>query len=265
MISNSKIIDTGIQSLKGFRLKAAGMTFFGPIALAILLGVSNIICGTADIVENPTLKNYLIDCLISFVLQSSLIYLFTIGFYAYFHDIYKHRTSSAAMIFAGFKKFIRNIAVLGIVTLITGIYFAITCGIMFFYLSRYTLENNFVSFCILVLVMGALCSYLTYKFLPTWIGLVIKLPTDDTTGPIELIKQTYSQVSDYNFKFLCLTLRLALWNLLGVITIGIGFLWTIPLCTISAVIFFDTIFNPEEGTPPKIPENPQTPEADSVL
>ena len=247
MISNAKIIDTGIQALKGFRLKAAGITVLGYAAMIVLFIVVNIICGTASENENPTLKDAFIEFFVSIV-QSIIMYLFTIGFYAYFYDIYKHRTSSIEKFFAGFKKFIRNIAILGIGTLITGIVSAIACGIMIFYLSNNSPEKNPVFFCILILIMGAVLCCIAYKFFPTWIGLMLKMSTDDSSGPIELIKQTYIQVSDYNFKFLCLMFRLTLWSLLGVITLGIGFLWIIPLCSISTVIFFDTIFNPEENT-----------------
>ena len=108
----------------------------------------------------------------------------------------------------------------------------------------------------LVCFMGAVICLLAYKFFPTWMGLLLKMALDNTTGAIDLIKKTYHQVSEYNYKYLCFTFRIMLWSMLGVITFGIGFLWIIPLIAMASVIFFDAIFNPEDYATPDFPDAP---------
>lgn len=251
MISNSKIMEMGRKSLKGSRLKAAGITVIANlIAIAIALAIYFIFVNFKE-PNVLSLENIIIDQLSS-IAQSIIIYLFGIGFYAYFYDIYKQRTTSFRRLFVGFKKFPRNLIILFIYTLVINLLTSIPINLYFLYsdpveTSPYPILTLGISLLVVLCIVG-------YKFFPTWMGLFYKMAIDDTTGTIELIKQTYRKVSKYNFKFLGFMVHVSLWCMLGVLTLGIGFLWILPIIATSSIIFFDIIFNPDEYAVPKDPE-----------
>ena len=259
MISNSKIINMGWKSLKGFRLKAAGLTFIGNLAGLLIFVAFTLVLANFKEPNVISIENTSID-VISSIIQTVITYLLGIGFYAYFYDIYKQRTSSFRRLFAGFKNLSRNSIILLIGALAMALITTLPIDLYFLF-SAPDQTNPWPILTIGIIVLVALC-FIGYKFFPTWMGLVYKMAIDNTTGPIELIKQTYREVSKYNFKFLGFMLHVTLWCLLGILTLGIGFLWILPMIATSSIIFFDMVFNPDEYTAPKepetfvIPENP---------
>lgn len=257
MISNSKIMEMGRKSLKGYRLRAAGITVIGNlIAIAIVFAIYFILVNFKE-PNVISLENTIIDQL-SGIAQSVIIYLFGIGFYAYFYDIYKQRTTSFRRLFAGFKKLPRNLIILFICSLVMNLLTSLPMSLYLLYSDP--VETNPYPILTLGITMLVVLCIVGYKFFPTWMGLVYKMAIDDTTGPIELIKQTYRKVSKYNFKFLGFMVHITLWCMLGVLTLGIGFLWILPIIATSSIIFFDIIFNPDEYAVPKEPETNVIPE-----
>ena len=259
MISNSKIMKMGWKALQGFRLKAACLIFIGNLATLAIFAA--IILVLTDFKEPNviSIENTSID-VISGIVQRVILYLFAIGCYAYFHDIYKQRASSFIRIFAGFKNFSRNLIILLIGSLVIALITTLPIDLYFLF-SAPDQTSPWPILTIGFLVLVALC-FIGYKFFPTWMGLVYKMAIDNTTGPIELIKQTYREVSKYNFKFLGFMIHVTLWTILGTLTLGIGFLWILPMIATGSIIFFDMVFNPDEYAAPKepetfvIPENP---------
>ena len=252
MISSAKAFDLANDALKGNRLKTTGITLFGGILLFATIFFINfaslLFFGTEE--ESP--RNYPVSFVVSLI-QSIVQDILAIGFYAYLYEIYKHRKSSFRKLFVGFENFSRNAVILIIVALIKGFFSSIADGFMEYFSHRAPFEGNLFFYILLVAIVVVFLCYVGYKLLPTWVGLMLKMSLDDSTSPTDLIRQTFSEVYGYNFKFFCLYLRFLGWGILGCLTLGIGFLWIIPYMTVSSVIFFDTIFNPEDYA---VPEDP---------
>ncbi len=59
--------------------------------------------------------------------------------------------------------------------------------------------------------------------------------------PFEALKKSYQMMKGFKWKFCCLGLRFIGWSILGILTIGIGFLWISPYYSMSAAIFYENI------------------------
>ena len=253
MMNNSKIMDFARKALKGFWLKSIGITILGGLlsgAIIFAFGLTSILfleTGT----DAP--QNYLISFVFEMA-ETILIEMLAIGFFAYLYDIYRHRKSRFSKLFAGFKNFSRNAVILVIVALVKG-FFSTIAERLLDLSDRAPFEGNLFFYFLFIAIVVVFYCYIGYKLLPTWVGLMLKMSLDDSTSPTDLIRQTFSQVYGYNFKFFCLFLRFIGWGILGCLTLGIGFLWIIPYMTASNVIFFDTVFNPEDYA---VPEDPAT-------
>ena len=255
MISSAEAFDLANKALKGYRLKTTGITLLGGfIMIATFFGVNFVSLFFLDSGEESP-RNYPISLTFSLI-QSILQDILAIGFYAYFFRIYKRRQSNFNDLFVGFKNFSRNVVIIVIGTLVAGFFSELIENIVEFFPKVKPIEDNILFYVILFLVIAGFFCLVFYKLYPTWIGLLMKMSKDDSTSAIDLIKQTYSQVSVYNYNFLCLSFRVMLWAFLGVFTLGIGFLWIIPLISMSYVVFFDAIFNPEDYVDPEFPDAP---------
>lgn len=243
----------GRKALKGFWLKSAGMTIFGGIISGAIMFTLALISILFLETGTGASRNYLVSFMFEMI-QTILIQTLAIGFCAYLYDIYKHRKSSFRKLFAGFNNFSRNAIVVIIASLIASFFTTVAEGVIDYYSDRVPLEGNLLFYIVLVAIIGAFLFYVSYKLLPTWGGLLLKMSQDDSSCATDLIRQTYSQVSCYNKKFFCLYLRFFGWGIVGCLTFGIGFLWIIPYMTISSVIFFDIVFNPEDYAVPDDPE-----------
>lgn len=252
MINNPKIMSMARKALKGFWLKSIGMTLLGGIiswAIIFALSLTSIL-----FLENGTdsPQNYLVSFIFD-MLETILVEILAIGFFAYLYEIYKHRKSSFRKLFVGFENFSRNAVILIIVALIKGFFASIADGFLDYFSQRVSFEENLFFYILLVAIVIIFLCYVGYKLFPTWVGLMLKMSLDDSPYPTDLIRQTFSQVYGYNYKFFCLYLRFFGWGIIGCLTLGIGFLWIIPYLSVSTVIFFDSIFNPEDYA---VPEDP---------
>ena len=254
MIKNSEIMDMGNAAIKGFRFKAAGATFWGNLIILIAIFPFVFIFEEFKEPNVLSLENIFID-LVSNIVATIIAYTFGIGFLAYFYEIYKNRTSSFSKLFIGFRHFPRNAIVLFVGAFVIHAFTKLPIDLYHLFSAPASTEVwPIITLSIFVL---ALFFFTGYKLFPTWIALLIKLPMDSSTKLTELAKQTYRQVSVYNFNFFCLYLRFILWGIIGLFTLGIGFLWIIPFTVTSAIIFFDIIFNPLDYAAPKAPSAQQ--------
>ena len=157
------------------------------------------------------------------------------------------------LLFAGFRNFSRNVVVLIIGALVMGFFTTVAEVTMQHYLDNYSVEENIAFYIILAIVYIAILCLVCYKLYPTWLALMLKMSMDDSTNAIDLIRQTYRQVSVYNYNFLFLYFRFLGWSIVGCLTLGIGFLWILPYLTTATVVFFDIIFKPEDYAAPEDP------------
>ena len=252
MISNSNVMNIANRSLKGFRFHAAITSIIW--GFLIVVTTFSIYLGSILFMDGSdnSSRNYLIGFAAE-LFQSIISHTFIIGFYAYFFTIYKRKKASLKQLFVGFNNFSRNAVVLVIGALVMGFLSSIAERTFTYCLDHYPFLENLVFYIFLIAVYIAVFCYVCYKLYPTWLGLLLKMSMDDTTQPLDLIRQTYSQVSVYNFKFVGLYLRFFGWGIVGVLTIGIGFLWILPYISMATVVFLDTIFNPEDYA---VPEDP---------
>ncbi|WP_290743805.1 DUF975 family protein [Fibrobacter sp. UBA4309] len=254
MIENSKIMGMASHALKGFRLNAAGTSVFW----GILIAVSAFSINLASILFMDSNENSSRNYLVSFtaeMVQSIAVHMFIIGFYAYFYGIYKQKVASFKKLFIGFKNFSRNAVVLIIGALVMGFLSTIAEATLQYCLDHYPILENIVFYIFLAIVYISFLCLVAYKLYPTWLGLMLKMSMDNSTEAISLIRETYSQVSAYNNKFVGLYFRFLGWSIVGCLTFGIGFLWILPYLTMATVIFFDIIFYPEDYA---VPEDPAT-------
>ncbi|WP_405342513.1 DUF975 family protein [Fibrobacter sp.] len=263
MINSAQAFDLANKALKGNRLKTTGFTLLSGFFMLVIFFTVNFVSLLFLDSGEESPRNYPISFTFSLI-QSILQDLLAIGFYAYFFRIFKNKQSEFRDLFAGFKSFSRNIVVIIIGTLVAGLFSSIVEAIVEYFPKIKPIEDNVLFYVILFLIIATIFCFAIYKLYPTWIALLMKMSKDDSTPAIDLIKQTYSQVSVYNYNFLCLSFRVMLWCFLGVFTLGIGFLWIVPLISMSYVVFFDAIFNPEDYAAPEFPDAPaqNTPPAD---
>ena len=263
MISSADAFDLANKALKGNRLKTTGFTLLSGFFMLVIFFTVNFVSLLFLDSGEESPRNYPISFTFSLI-QSILQDLLAIGFYAYFFRIFKHKQSCFNDIFVGFKSFSRNIVVIIIGTLVAGFFSALIENIVDTFPKVKPIEDNVLFYVILFLIIATIFCFAIYKLYPTWIALLMKMSKDDSSPAIDLIKQTYSQVSVYNYNFLCLSFRVMLWCFLGVFTLGIGFLWIVPLISMSYVVFFDAIFNPEDYATPEFPGDStlDTPPAD---
>ena len=73
-------------------------------------------------------------------------------------------------------------------------------------------------------------------------SLVFYIMTDDPNiGAMEAIDKSKKMMYGYKWKFFCLCLRFVGWILLGILTLGIGFLWIIPYLSVCYAKFYEDI------------------------
>ena len=77
-------------------------------------------------------------------------------------------------------------------------------------------------------------------------------------SPFEALKKSYQMMKGFKWKYFCLFFRFVGWFILGVVTIGIGFLWVTPYLSMSAVIFYENISGASTT------QNPQSLEPETI-
>jgi len=64
---------------------------------------------------------------------------------------------------------------------------------------------------------------------------------DPNIGAMEAIDKSKKMMYGYKWKYFCLCLRFIGWILLGILSLGIGFLWITPYLNISFAKFYDDV------------------------
>jgi len=77
-------------------------------------------------------------------------------------------------------------------------------------------------------------------------------------SPFEALKKSYQMMKGFKWKYFCLFFRFVGWFILGVVTVGIGFLWMAPYLSMSAVIFYENISSASTS------QNPQSLESETI-
>ena len=102
-------------------------------------------------------------------------------------------------------------------------------------LGLYLLMMLFVVLWMLLLIVPGIIAALSYS-------LAFFLMSDDPNiGAMEAIDKSKKMMYGYKWKFFCLGLRFFGWILLGILTLGIGFLWIAPYMYVSYAKFYDDV------------------------
>ena len=64
---------------------------------------------------------------------------------------------------------------------------------------------------------------------------------NDSIGPLEAIKKSKEMMRGNKWKLFCLCWRFIGWDLLCILTLGIGFLWLMPYRTVAFARFYDDV------------------------
>jgi uncharacterized membrane protein len=135
---------------------------------------------------------------------------FTLGVATFALAIARKEDAKLEMIFSGFK------------------YFGKTLGL-------YLLMMLFVLLWMLLLIIPGYIAAISYS-------LAFYLMSDDPNiGAMEAIDKSKKMMYGYKWKYFCLGLRFIGWMLLGILSLGIGFLWIIPYMSVSFAKFYDDV------------------------
>jgi len=108
-------------------------------------------------------------------------------------------------------------------------------------LGLYLLMVLFVLLWMLLLIVPGIIAAISYS-------LAFYIMNDDPNiGAMEAIDKSKKMMYGYKWKYFCLGLRFIGWFLLGILSLGIGFLWIMPYFSISFAKFYDDVkANPVE-------------------
>lgn len=131
---------------------------------------------------------------------------FILGFMFYFMSIIKNTPLELKTIFLGWKQYCKTIILNFFITVITvlGLILLIVPGII-------------------ILLSCSLAFYL--------------IADNNALKPIEAIKLSRKMMVGHKWNLCCLFFRFFGWFLLGILTVGIGFLWLCPYSGVSFVLF----------------------------
>jgi len=135
---------------------------------------------------------------------------FALGIASFSLAIARKEEAKFEMIFSGFK------------------YFGKALGL-------YLLMTLFVILWMLLLIVPGIIAAISY-------GLAFYLMSDDPNiGVMEAIDKSKKMMYGYKWKYFCLGLRFIGWVLLGILSLGIGFLWIVPYISISFAKFYEDV------------------------
>ena len=102
-------------------------------------------------------------------------------------------------------------------------------------LKLYLLMVLFILLWMLLLIVPGIIAAISY-------AQAFYLMSDDPNiGAMEAIDKSKKMMYGYKWKFFCLGLRFIGWFLLGILSLGIGFLWIVPYMNISAAKFYEDV------------------------
>jgi len=102
-------------------------------------------------------------------------------------------------------------------------------------LGLYFLRMLFVFLWLLLLIIPGIIAAISYS-------LSFYIMSDNPNiGVKEAIDKSKEMMYGYKWKYFCLCLRFIGWILLGILSLGIGFLWIMPYMTISSAKFYEDV------------------------
>jgi uncharacterized membrane protein len=135
---------------------------------------------------------------------------FALGIATFSLAIARKESAKLEMIFSGFQ------------------YFGKTLGL-------YLLVILFVILWMLLLIVPGIIAAFSYS-------LAFYLMSDNPDiGVMEAIDKSKKMMYGYKWKFFRLNLRFFGWFLLGILSLGIGFLWIVPYISVSTAKFYDDV------------------------
>jgi uncharacterized membrane protein len=102
-------------------------------------------------------------------------------------------------------------------------------------LGAYLLMAVFVLLWMLLLIVPGIIAALSYSM------TCYIIAENESIGPLEAITKSKEMMKGNKWKFFCLGLRFLGWNLLCILTLGIGFLWLLPYMGVAFARFYDDL------------------------
>ena len=102
-------------------------------------------------------------------------------------------------------------------------------------LGAYLLMLIFVVLWSLLLIVPGIIAGLSYSM------TYYIIAENDSIGPLEAITKSKQMMRGNKWKLFCLGLRFVGWALLGILTLGISYLWLFPYMIISFAQFYDDL------------------------
>ena len=102
-------------------------------------------------------------------------------------------------------------------------------------LGLYLLMMLFIFLWMLLLIIPGIIAAFSYS-----LAFYI-LSEDPNIGAMEAIDKSKKMMYGYKWKYFCLGLRFIGWILLGILSLGIGFLWIIPYMSVSSAKFYEDV------------------------
>ena len=135
---------------------------------------------------------------------------FALGVATFSLAIARKEDAKLKMIFSGFK------------------YYGKTLGL-------YLLMILFVLLWMLLLIVPGIIAAISYS-------LAFFLMSDDPNiGAMDAINKSKKMMYGYKWKYFCLCCRFIGWCILGILSLGIGFLWIIPYMNVSFAKFYEDV------------------------
>jgi len=135
---------------------------------------------------------------------------FSLGAATFSLAIARDENAKLEMIFYGFKYYVKT-------------------------LGLFLLMMLFILLWMLLLIVPGIIAAISY-------ALVFYIMHDDPNiGAMEAIDKSKKMMYGYKWKYFCLGLRFIGWFILGILSLGIGFLWIVPYMSISQAKFYDDV------------------------
>ncbi|TFG73978.1 MAG: DUF975 family protein [Chrysiogenales bacterium] len=137
-----------------------------------------------------------------------------LGAVIFFITFTRRGNPDLGMLFAGFKQFGRA-------------------------LGTYLLMGLFILLWTLLLIIPGIIATYAYS------QALYILADNPDVGPMEALRRSKEMMRGHKWKLFCLYCRFIGWNLLCILTLGIGFLWLSPYMNTSAAAFYNDLHSPD--------------------
>lgn len=249
VLSNSEIKSKAKKALKGNWILAV-LTFivYNIITNSISIGYN--VCkfkNFSAVNENNDLGINVTICLAALILTGPMTY----GLKRFFINLVRNENYKIENIFEGFKHFggtfIINIVLfiygflISLVIFIPFIIIIVATSITPFSLQGLSTNKAFLAVFVVILVISM---YLIITIILLRYSMTYYIYIDNPEmGAMKAIKESVLMMDGNKTKLLLLYLSFILWYILGIFTLGIGFLWIYPYINTSIAVFYDEIKN----------------------